>query len=70
MTVFESFFIFSYQKYYNRCYGVAIGSPLEPILANVFMCNFENIWLENFPILFKRVVYRRYVVILQKQWLP
>ena len=43
ITIFESFFIFSYQKYYKRCDGVAMGSPLGPILANVFMCNFESI---------------------------
>ena len=46
MTMFESFFIFD-QKYYEQCDGVVMGSPLEPILANVFICQFEKIWLEN-----------------------
>ena len=38
-----------------------MGSPLGPTLANVFMCHFENIWLENCPTHFKPIVYRRFV---------
>ena len=38
-----------------------MGSPLGPTLANVFMCHFENIWLENCRTQFKPVVYKRYV---------
>ena len=38
-----------------------MGSPLGPTLANVFMCHFENIWLENCPSHFKAIVYRRFV---------
>ena len=38
-----------------------MGSPLGPTLANVFMCHFENIWLENCPAYFKPIVYRRFV---------
>ena len=38
-----------------------MGFPLAPTLANVFMCHFENIWLENFPSHFKPIVYRRFV---------
>ena len=40
--------------------GVAMGSPLAPVLANLFMGHHERIWLENYKassILF----YRRYV---------
>ena len=37
-----------------------MGSPLGPTLANVFMCHFENIWLENCPSHFKPIVYRRF----------
>ena len=60
MTVCESFFIFD-QKYYKQCGGVAMGSPLGSTLANVFMCHFENIWLENYLTQFKPVVCRIYV---------
>ena len=58
--MFESFFIFD-GKFYEQCDGVAMGSPLGPTLANVFMCHFENIWLENCPAHFKPIIYRRFV---------
>ena len=38
-----------------------MGSRLGPTLANVFMCHFENIWLENCPAHLKPIVYRRFV---------
>ena len=60
ITMFESFFIFD-GKFYEQCDGVAMGSPLGPTLANVFMCHFENIWLENCPSHFKPIVYRHFV---------
>ena len=60
ITMFESFFIFD-EKLYEQCDDVAMGSPLGPTLANVFMCHFENIWLENCPSYFKPIVYRRFV---------
>ena len=60
ITMFESFFIFD-GKFYEQCNGIAMGSPLGPTLANVFMCHFENIWLENCPAHFKTIVYRRFV---------
>ena len=59
MTMHESF-IFD-QKYYKQYDGVAMGSPLESTLANVFICHFESIWLENCLTQFKPVVYRRYM---------
>ena len=39
---------------------IPMGSPLEPTLANAFMCHFENIWLENCPSYFKPIFYRRF----------
>ena len=45
----------------SNCDGVAIGSPLGPTLANVFMCRFENICLGNCPTHFKPIVYRRFI---------
>ena len=38
-----------------------MGLPLGPTLANIFMCNFESLWLSSCPPEFKPVVYRRYV---------
>ena len=60
ITMFESFFIFD-GKFYEHCDGVAMGSPLKPTLANVFMCHFQNIWSENCPAHFKQIVYRRFI---------
>ena len=38
-----------------------MGSPSGPILANIFMCHFEIIWLGNCPSNFKPIVCRRFV---------
>ena len=38
-----------------------MGSPLGPALANIFLCNFENKWLEDCPHSLKHVFYRWYV---------
>ena len=32
-------------KYYDQIDGVAMGSPLGPVLTNIFMCNFEEKWV-------------------------
>ena len=55
LSTSESFFIFD-----NRLM-VSMGSPLGSTLANVFLCHYEKLWLENVPPDFKPVVYRRYV---------
>ena len=38
-----------------------MGSPLVPILTNIFMCSFESKWLRDCPNDFKPVFSRRYV---------
>ena len=48
-------------KYYKQLDGVAMGSPLGPALANIFMCSFESKWLRDCPNDFKPVLYRRYI---------
>lgn len=54
----ESHFIFN-SSLYDQIDGVAMGSPLAPVLANLFMAHHEREWLDNYDgnILF----YRRYV---------
>jgi len=42
----KSHFIFDGQ-YYDPIDGVAMGSPLGPVLANIFMCYFEEKWVLN-----------------------
>ena len=49
-TMSEPLILFD-QEFYKQCDGVAMGSPLGPTLANVFLCYHE----------FKPVIYRRYV---------
>ena len=55
----ETHFLFN-GAYYDQIDGVAMGSPLAPILANLFMGHFENIWLRTFRSC-KVLFYRRYV---------
>ena len=56
----ESFFKFN-NKFYKQINGMAMGSPLGPSLANIFMCSFENKWLKYCPRSLKPVFYRGYV---------
>ena len=56
----ESSFICDY-LFYKQVDGVAIGSPLGPTLANAFLCHYEKEWLDNCPIHFKLMIYKRYV---------
>ena len=42
----RSHFLFD-GKYYDQIDGVAMGSPLGPVLANIFMCHFEERWVMN-----------------------
>ena len=47
-------------SFFDQIDGVAMGYPLAPVLANLFMGHHERIWLENYKassVLF----YRRYV---------
>ena len=39
----ESFILFN-GKYYKQIDGVAMGSPLGPTLANIFLCYHEKSW--------------------------
>ena len=54
----KSHFIFDGQ-YYDQIDGVAMGSPLGPVLANIFMCHFEESWLTNNQ--FRPSIWFRYV---------
>ena len=60
IAVKESVFIFGDQLY-QQIDGVAMGSPLGPTLANTFLCFHEKNWLNECPIEFKPLIYKRYV---------
>ena len=60
MSVKESLFMFGDQLF-KQIDGVAMGSPLGPTLANVFLCYHERMWLSDCPEEFKPIRYNRYV---------
>ena len=47
--------------YYQQIDGVAMGSPLGPTFANIFLCYHEGNWLSACPPDIKPSFYRRYV---------
>ena len=55
----ESYFRFN-GELYQQADGVAMGSPLDPTLANIFLCHYENIWLRNCSLECKPSYYKRY----------
>ena len=59
-TTKESVILFD-DRFYKQLDGVAMGSSLGPTLANAFLCYHENKWLNDCPLFFKQVYYRRYV---------
>ena len=60
LAVKESIFVFDNQLYQQKD-GVAMGSPLGPTLANLFLCFHESAWLSDCPSDFKPIKYNRYV---------
>lgn len=56
----QSYFIFN-NKLYQQIDGIAMGSPLGPTLANIFLRYHKMKWLESCPQEFKPVYYKRYV---------
>ena len=60
ITTSESVFTFK-DKLYSQIDGVSMGSPLSCCLANIFLCHFEKLWLDDCPPDFKPLFYRRYV---------
>jgi hypothetical protein len=46
---------------YKQVDGVAMGSPLGPLFANIFLSFHEKLWLADCSSNFKPLFYRRYV---------
>ena len=60
LAVKNSFFLFN-GNYYEQIDGVAMGSPLGPTIANIFLCHWEEIWIKKCPKQFKPEYYNRYM---------
>jgi hypothetical protein len=60
LAVKNSFFLFN-GNYYEQVDGVAMGSPLGPTIANIFLCHWEEIWIQKCPKQFKPEFYNRYM---------
>ena len=58
-TTSQTHFIFN-SKFYNQIDGVAMGSPLAPVLANIFMGFHKSKWLNEYN-LNKPKFYLRYI---------
>jgi hypothetical protein len=56
----DSYFKFDGQIY-QQTQGLAMGSPLSPIIANIFLNDFEKVHLQNCPIDLRPTFYRRYL---------
>ena len=53
-------YIFTFQKvFYEQVEGVAMGSPLSPIIANLYRESFEKVSIDSFPL--KPKIWKRYV---------
>ena len=60
LAVKDSVFIFD-KKIFKQVEGLAMGSPLAPVMANIFLCHFEKLWLQECPDAYKPKEYIRYV---------
>lgn len=49
------------EKSYKQIQEVAMGSPLRPTLADIFICHIGNIRLQNYSKELKPIHYYRYV---------
>ena len=60
LSVESSCFAFN-KVHYQQVDEVAMGSPLRPTLASLFLVNYESKWLKDCPVQFSPEYYRRYV---------
>lgn len=60
LAVIDTHFIFN-DKVFKQTDGMAMGSPLGPTFANIFMCNLEELIFDGCPESFRPTFYKRYV---------
>ena len=60
LAVVDTHFIFD-GKIYKQVDGMAMGSPLGPTFANIFMCHLEELFFDQCSSSYNPVFYKRYV---------
>ena len=60
VAVQDTYFLFN-KEIFKQVDGVSMGSPLGPIMANAFMCSLEEQMLDDCPLSYRPLFYRRYV---------
>lgn len=60
LSVKDSIFMFN-DATYKQNDGLAMGNPLSCSFANIFLTYYEAQWLDNCPVSFKPLLYRRYI---------
>jgi hypothetical protein len=60
LAITNTHFIFN-NTLYKQVDGLAMGNPLAPSLANIFLCHLETMLFEKCPMNFKPIFYRRYL---------
>ena len=60
VCISDNHFLFN-KEHYCQHEGFAMGSPLSAPMANIFLCYHEQKWLDECPVEFKPLLYRRYV---------
>ena len=60
LSLLDTYFIFKDQLY-KQINGLSMGQPVAPTMANIFLCFYEKKWLNDCPIEFKPVKYKRYI---------
>ena len=56
----NTFFLFN-ESLYKQTDGLAMGNPLAPAMANIFLCHLEKQIFDNCPQIFRPSFYRRYL---------
>ena len=56
----DNHFLFN-NEHYSQFEGFAMGNPLSATMANLFLSFHEQQWLDECPLSFKPIVYKRYV---------
>ena len=60
LSLLDTHFIFD-DILYKQVNGLAMGQPVAPTLANIFLCFYEEKWLNECPPHFKPILYKRYI---------